>query len=770
MFDLGEDFYTELISALYSLSFKKECPANKYLTETLKDFVEDKKIKDSQFYSQIKCINFEIISESFIKNITELFNLILSRENQEKIKNQISILERNGYYNGQGESTVSTNIDSIDTDDIKSIGDSQKNENQTIPTTKIPIFPENMETNKNKNQTSTFEEENNNNSGKVNEKEKNKIEEEKEKKEDNSIKSNTSNNQNITISEYELIRCEDNNAEQRDGKRSINDIFVIFKKSLNNEEVSKEEKEEKSKDNIMDDVLSIIQRNNRYNQIIQEISKLINNIKELESTQTLQGIICDDKIEIEKLLISINGMKCIIEMLKPPTIINIKRKLLDLVIFSIIKANKDKFKLDKNYSPNQSFLNSIKNKLEEYSKNKCLSKSDKEKIGLKKAFIQELIDKNQTKTAFPFECTSKELDDILGFLGFCKGKYNQIVHISKEALKYYYLPFKDKISPEFSDLFYIFQYYNKNEENDNNIALESNEKKKEEEKKDEEFESIYGKTFEIEIGVAVNFLLSDKFDTDTIASEFEKKLEEIDKKKQLYINKYTDSIKNGTKLILNSFNEVIMRNNQENKLNQFKENEKRLILEELDRFKKVLASMKDKLLVVKAAKDGHIAANLIDEIFIEFDNIVKTELQFDNEYYGNLCEREKDRFLLPFFQCILMKYQEMNLYCKEFFNILNDYYEKNKNNIIANFSEIKDSICNLIGKIKKVVKIESSRKLFIDWRSRYFYRSITNFDSLVKKIKEYASSINLKLKDDLISDQVTSLWLINNDLDEYLEY
>ena len=89
---------------------------------------------------------------------------------------------------------------------------------------------------------------------------------------------------------------------------------------------------------------------------------------------------------------------------------------------------------------------------------------------------------------------------------------------------------------------------------------------------------------------------------------------------------------------------------------------------------------------------------------------------------------------------------------------------------MAILNEIKDSTGNLIGKIKKVVKVESSRKLFIEWRSRHFSRPIIEFDKFVEKTKKWASSINFKLNEDLISDKVTSFWLIDNDLDEYLEY
>ena len=44
-----------------------------------------------------------------------------------------------------------------------------------------------------------------------------------------------------------------------------------------------------------------------------------------------------------------------------------------------------------------------------------------------------------------------------------------------------------------------------------------------------------------------------------------------------------------------------------------------------------------------------------------------------------------------------------------------------------------------------------------------------DFNSFVGGIKAYSKNINLKLNQDLISDQITSLWLIKNGLDEFLD-
>jgi len=85
-----------------------------------------------------------------------------------------------------------------------------------------------------------------------------------------------------------------------------------------------------------------------------------------------------DKKELEKALIVINVIKSIVEALKPPTIINLKRKIIDMLIFSILKDNKSHFTLNQDYSPNKNFLDKVLEKLDTYEKKvECLKKKKK---------------------------------------------------------------------------------------------------------------------------------------------------------------------------------------------------------------------------------------------------------------------------------------------------------------------------------------------------------------------------------------------------------
>jgi uncharacterized protein YjaZ len=180
-----------------------------------------------------------------------------------------------------------------------------------------------------------------------------------------------------------------NNAEQNYSNYSLDELLEFIKKKS---EKSKDYENDKDKNAIFNIIMPIFQRHNRYYSILHQLSISKIAIKEIETFQLSQIKITEEKKEIEKCLIEINKLKSFIESLKIPSIIIVKRKILDLIIFSLIKKNKDKFELCKNYCPNASFLGKIMAKLENYSKN-ILRKDEEEKVKKHKENINELIKK-----------------------------------------------------------------------------------------------------------------------------------------------------------------------------------------------------------------------------------------------------------------------------------------------------------------------------------------------------------------------------------------
>ena len=85
-FGLGEQYYIDISCGLYILGLKKGTSVNSILIEILKDFSKKEIIKESRYDSQIKSINYENISETFMKNMLFLlYNLIISKAESKKL-------------------------------------------------------------------------------------------------------------------------------------------------------------------------------------------------------------------------------------------------------------------------------------------------------------------------------------------------------------------------------------------------------------------------------------------------------------------------------------------------------------------------------------------------------------------------------------------------------------------------------------------------------------------------------------------------------------
>ena len=151
------------------------------------------------------------------------------------------------------------------------------------------------------------------------------------------------------------------NVEQIYSDYSLDELLQFIKEQL---EQSKEYEQEKNKNFVLNLIMPIFQRHNRYNSILIQLCIIKNNIKEIEAFHLSQRLIIEQKIEIEKFSKEINTMKALIESFKIPSMIIVKRKILDLIIFSLMKSNKDKFDLDKCYCPNKNFLEKLLEKLE----------------------------------------------------------------------------------------------------------------------------------------------------------------------------------------------------------------------------------------------------------------------------------------------------------------------------------------------------------------------------------------------------------------------
>ena len=203
--------------------------------------------------------------------------------------------------------------------------------------------------------------------------------------------------------------------------------------------------------------------------------------------------------------------------------------------------------------------------------------------------------------------------------------------------------------------------------------------------------------------------------------------------------------------------------------NIFTSKEQLCINNGVTKFKENLKSVIQELYKLKDFDDD---SNKVKEFSARFSKeinaLVKNELKFDIQYFGDLCESDEGRDLLVYFQYKLMKFNLLDNAIQDVIKILEKYFENKRNNILNIFNTIKIETEKINEKIEKSVRLKSGIKIFREWKIK---KSIslekTTFDSFIFQIKDLIKSVkSIKLDEDIISDQVTSLWLIENKLDE----
>ena len=202
-------------------------------------------------------------------------------------------------------------------------------------------------------------------------------------------------------------------------------------------------------------------------------------------------------------------------------------------------------------------------------------------------------------------------------------------------------------------------------------------------------------------------------------------------------------------------------------MNAFNISEKELINEVIKDFEDSLNSLKNNLLKLNETESETKKKELLEQFFSKYHQITEKELAFNTSDYLKLSEDIKERYLLIFFQIQLTKYKLLDSYSKSFAKILNENFESNKKLIIDEYSELKAQ--SRKDEMKKKNKIKSAKKLFIEWKITKVITLKDNFETFIDNIKKSVGSVELRFNDDLISDKITSLWIVKNDLEQYMD-
>ena len=90
------------------------------------------------------------------------------------------------------------------------------------------------------------------------------------------------------------------------------------------------------------------------------------------------------------------------------------------------------------------------------------------------------------------------------------------------------------------------------------------------------------------------------------------------------------------------------------------------------------------------------------------------ELNFNSNNYQKMCEtsQEKEgRCVLVHFVIKIKKYQAANLFLKDIYKILNEYYDKEKNQMLLKLNDVKNNTKYLVEEITKLTELESANLL-----------------------------------------------------------
>lgn len=605
-----------------------------------------------------------------------------------------------------------------------------------------------------------------------------------EKKEENKkeLQCTSESNLNKSNGGKENI-VKNNNTETEDKNKNFNS--PIEKEFLNKEEQEQEPttdetverdiiddlnnsfekaKEEFQGQNINNDFAKLLlfqfQKHDRYNGIINLISSIRKELNEYKVIVQNQNELFSQDCIIHENLIQINRLNMAISQLKPPTIINIKRKFIDILIYLILKNNSKLFDLQKEYSPNSDFLQKVLNKLERFKKIETVKKKIK--------FVKDLKNKNLSTTEFPFieKDSSNIISLIVRFLSFYKKKCSNIIHLEKKTTKYYYLPGKEKKKDDYY-MINIFNIYRNNNISDSlDIKTESYEKNLKNKNKlsDDDEELI-----EIDFDIFYKFLFSSNLQSSTEDDlddlEFKKEMDMIKMKKSTPVNSTCNLIVNSINTIVSSVKNDLFNFPLSDDI--FNENEKNWINGNLKEFRNKIKSLENMLLILKNGKNNPLKINEeISKFFNNFYSLLKREINFDCKYFYNLNETILERYLLVYFQYKVIKLETLYDMVRGISQALPEIIKQEKKSALDDYNKIIKKTKYLNDKIVQSSKLKTPNEIFIEWKHKQNHYNIDYeifINNIEASIKETAK---IKIDDEIIEDKITTLWLIINGLDE----
>ena len=562
----------------------------------------------------------------------------------------------------------------------------------------------------------------------------------KNNKEDNSKneivdkKNSLSNNKLISTLETNETEQDSKNEEtdttEKEIDKDIYEKFISNFKDLENEG-----------NNIsMKTFLLYNKRNHRLNGIILLRSKIKEQLKEFELISKSQKELLSYYCSIKENLIYILRLKTLINQIKSSSIINIKRKLIDLLVFYIIKKNEKFFSLNVNYSPNKTFLEKILNILQKKRR------YETEEIQKKINDIEKLIQKKKSITNYHIKIENSDLKDIINFFSYYKKYY--IFHLEKE-----------------NELYKVYKLiFNENENEYQNQEIIIKNKDKSSKNSNQEINCL-----NLDYAFKLIFEFTPDYETNEIT--LSKELKSIKEEKKVKIDNIID-------LISASLDKIIYLNDTNSEIPKFEidkdedfsKEAKDLIKKRKSEFDKKIKSINELLSIFEIGDNNfQFQQTAIAKIQEQLFYIVKKEFSINIDYFIEIDENKPGISVLYYFQYKFMKLKDLYQIIQHICKIYKNYIEKENLTIKEKLKKIIQEANEINLLIKKEKEIKNGKMVYLDWKKKK--HKLIKYETFTTKLFNALKGINefkIDDEDELIVDEITSCWLIKNNLDEFV--
>ena len=467
------------------------------------------------------------------------------------------------------------------------------------------------------------------------------------------------------------------------------------------------------------------------------------------------------KIENLNNQILLNKLSSAIVLFQNSNIFNIKRKIIECLIFEIIEKYYATFSIPASYSPKKSNLidlrNLISEKIKKYEESKENTKIEKAQNDRK--ILEEILknysdkskinvnnEKNSDKIFLYINTTEKhgmKLFTVYEFLKFCKKFFHGYAHASSDKIDYYLLP-RTLFN---ADIIYSNYILSLDEFMDNNNIDDDNNNINNENKNifiDTDIFSLYSDNKVISIDKAFEILFSKRNNCfeEKLILELEEKKKQYKKKHKIY-KYYFDSF------MINNKEQVIEEVTEKeadfyNQLNTFDKIMSEIIADKLNRndAKQKIDEIKD--LILSTVKNSN---TLIYSLTNSMSDL--------NEVYDNVCSEVRKLGIL--------------------LNFMEKQREKIKTEKIKIFQEYKKALDDVLEKTdeaKELIKKKysfSNESLFDKWKESNLPKQLlkTDFFTIKKYMKELITSVRLDLSCSF--DEKLVYWAIGNNFSSYFK-